>query len=825
MIILNKTEKSKKTVKKKLEKNVNKSLKTKPTSAQETIPYKRVYTNGIIEVENGVFSRSYPLKDIDFSTASDEDEERIFIGFTDFLNALNPTQPLQINIFNKPMDKQKFRTELLMEGKNDDYNHYRDEYNKMLEHQMNEGQNGLETTKSFTVTVKAQDIMEATKKFAQVSSMIDSNISNIIEDSTNPYSLTERLSTLYDIFHTDTPELRLSSKAKIKNKKGKLIESNKFDIETMLKRGRTTKDVISPESFDFEKDYFRIGKSYCRAFYLHEIPSYMTTKFIQDIQLLPYNMLISLFIEPSRQDKSLKMIRNSHLGIRQKIAAAQKKALDSGYMPELISPDLTEAEEEAEKLRKKLNTENQKLFYVTMSFVLITDSMDELEKYSASLIDTASETLYEIRVARNQQEHGFVSSLPLGLCKIQTDHMLHTDSTGTFIPYNTRNYKQKGGRYYGINQINHSMIILNRLLNNNYNGCVFGGSGSGKSFACKEEITSVRLGTNDSIIIIDPKKEYTFIAEKLGGIVVKISPGSGIYINPFDLDIRSAGDENPVTLKIDFICSLYETMSNLGRQTNPIERTIISRCVQKLYNPYLKYLSNTGKTIDIEKAPVFADLYKLLLSQDEPEARNIALIIEPYAVGSFDSFQKHTNVDINNKFLVYDVSKIGSGMKALGLQIAFNDSWNKVLYNSTKGLYTWQYIDEAHRFVSTENAAAMLKTAWKEGRQFGAVNTAITQDPEDFINNEIGRTMVNNSDFVMMLKQSMISRRQLTALFGLSPTQQKYITNNPKGSGLIYTGKTIVPFKNEFPKDLDLYTLMSTDPKDFEKQQKILLQK
>jgi hypothetical protein len=525
---LSKTGKAKKQVKKKLEKNVNKSLKTKPSSAQETIPYKRVYKNGIIEVENGVFSRSYPLKDIDFATASDEDEERIFIGFTDFLNALNPTQPLQITIFNKPMNKQKFREELLMEGKNDDYNHYRDEYNKMLEHQMNEGQNGLETVKSFTVTIKASDIEAATKKFSQVSSMIDSNISNIIEDSTSPYSLTERLSTLYDIFHTDTPELRLDSKAKVKDKNGKLVENKKFDIETMLKRGRTTKDVISPESFEFERDYFKIGKSYCRAFYLHEIPSYMSTKFIQDIQLLPYNLLISLFIEPRRQDKALKMIRNSHLGIRQKMADAQKKALDSGYMPELISPDLTEANKEAEELRKKLNTENQKLFYMTMSFVLITDSLDELEKYTASLIDTASETMYEIRIARNQQEHGLVSALPLGLCKLQKDHMLHTDSMGTFIPYNTRNYRQKGGRYYGINRINHSMIVLNRLLNNNYNGCIFGGSGSGKSFACKREITNVRLGTDDSIIIIDPKREYTYIAEKLGGAVVRISPGSGI---------------------------------------------------------------------------------------------------------------------------------------------------------------------------------------------------------------------------------------------------------------------------------------------------------
>lgn len=794
---------------------VNKSLKTKPKTAQETLPYKRVYTNGIIEIEDGVFTKSYRVNEVDFSTAGQERQEEIYEVFCAFLNSFNADTQLQITTYNKTMDLDKFRDKVFMKGANDTFNGYRNEYNDMLEYQMSTGQNGLEQEKFYTISLRAENVDIATENFKVIDNAMNNNLKNISEEETIPMTLEERLSVLYDICHTDNPDTHLDTSAFIDGEEVKV-----FDYELIQKRGLTTKDIICPDGFEFSKSkYFKMGDVYGASLYLHSLPSKLKTEYIEKISNLPYNMLVSVFIEPQNQEKALKMVKRHYQNIRSNIATAQQKASENGISNDLINPDLLDSQYEAENWRIMLTDEDEKMFLLTMVITCFASTKEELEQQVELIKNTSKSSLCYLNPLTFQQEHGFVSSLPLGQCKVHADQLLATKHTGLFLPYCSYDYKQEGGRYYGINTMNNSMIILNRLLSSNFNGIIIGTSGSGKSFAVKREICAVFLGTNDDIIIIDPEREYAHICDSFKGTRVKIASGSGVHINPLDVNTNYADDENPIPLKVDFICSLYETISGLsqsGRSINPIERTILSRCVIELYKPYMTYLADNNLEFDNSKTPTLADLYNILMKQIEPEAQNIALAFEIYAVGVLDAFQKRTTVDTDNRLLVYDIKDIDAGMKELGLQIALSDAWNRITSNLHKGKRTWIYVDEAHLLVQTPNSAKLLQNIWKRARKFGGVPTAITQDVEDFIATQEGRGMFNNCDFIMMLKQSPIAQKQLGDLLSLSKEQIRNIDRVKRGAGLLYTGRTILPFKDEFPTDTKLYEMMSTDVNDLD---------
>lgn len=797
-----------------------KAMTTKTVSAQSTIPYKRAYSNGIIEVEENVFTKSYPLYDLDFESASSERQDEIFVKFQDFLNSFDFQTPFQLSWISKNMSKSKFAKYVLLDTSNDQFDESRKEYNKMLKHQMQKGSNGLESIKCLTVKKVAKDIDNAISLFEKIDMNVDKNLSMILENrSTEPLTLEQRLSLLKTICNPKDNEMPLNTEDVIGGNKVKI-----YDYKKLHNEGKSTKDIICPNGFDFsDPSYFKMGDTYARCLFLKDYPTYLRTDFIRDITKMPYKMVTSLYFEPQNQQKMIKSLRNHLLNARSNIASAQKKAGKNQVSYDLINPDLQDDKDDTEEWLDKLTHENQKTFLLTMTVMLIADSKEELDAQTEAVINTADIHLCTIKPLLFSQEHGFCSCLPLAQCKVYADQLLTTETAALFLPYTTYEYMHKKGNYYGINQITHSMIIFDRGESDNYNGIICGTSGSGKSFAGKREMSSVFLGTKDDIIIIDPQREYTYLAQAYNGTIVNLAPGSGTHINPLDLDIRSADDENPVTLKADYICSLYELISQSKYGVNPIERSIISRCTVKLYEPYMQYLSQTGKYYDKEKCPTLGDLYEMLMNQNEPEAQNIALSLEAYAVGVFDTFQSKTNLDLKNRLIVYDIKQIGNGLKELGIQIALNDAWNRVMKNYEEGRRTWLYVDEAHILTQTESCAKLLQQIWKTGRKFNCFPTALTQDVEDPLSTREGSGMFNNCDFVLMLKQATENTIKLSQLLGISNQQRKFITNSQKGAGLIYTGKNIVPFKDEFPKSLKLYTIMSTDPKDLEGKKSVFV--
>ena len=412
-----------------------------------------------------------------------------------------------------------------------------------------------------------------------------------------------------------------------------------------------------------------------------------------------------------------------------------------------------------------------------------------------------------------QQEVGFNASLPLGVNKLETKRLLTTETASLFIPFSAQELSQNGGIYYGLNAVSHNLILFDRTKSQNANGIILGTPGSGKSFSAKREIISVLLNTNDDVYIVDPEREYAPLAELFGGEVVRIAAGSKVYLNPMDMDLNYANDDDPVTLKADFICSLCETILGGKYGLSQSQNSIIDRCVRQIYQPYLNWLNQHPEkgSCDLKHMPTLRLLYDVLLRQPEPEAKQIALALERYATGSLDTFAHTTNVDVKKRFVVYDIKDVGSGMKEMGLQICLNDIWNRTISNKQKyNKRTWFYIDEFYLLTQTDSSAKFLQEIFKRTRKWGGVPTGITQNVEDMLVSKEARSIIANCQFVMMLNQAPTDKQELAKMFNISPAQLSYITNADTGQGLIYTGKSIVPFIDKYPTNTKTYAAMTT---------------
>lgn len=780
-----------------------------PKTAQDTIPYTRAYENGIFEIEPGYFSKSYFLEDINFKIASQEDQNQIFFAFGDFLNSFDSNVSFQITLFNRDIDKEAFKKQILLKLRGDQLDEYREEYNEMLAGKINTGRNNLVKEKYLTITVEAKQIEEAAGMFRRIDLDVTAGIKKITgKKETKQMTLIERLSVLYEIIN-DRRNIPFYQKANLGGH-----ETESFNYKWMKRSGITTKDLISPSYMKFHKNYIELGEKIGKVFFLDRLPSFLTTDILADVTDLPCNAVTSVIFQPIPQDKSMKMIKNQMTSINANIVDAQKKANRSGYSPDLISPTLRKAQEDTEKLMQDMTGRNQKMFSVTILIMLIADDIEEMKKYEEILSTNVAKHLCQISVFAYNQEAGFSSVLPLCNNKVFVDRLLTTECSSVFMPFITEELLERDGIYYGLNPITNNIIRYNRLNSKNANGVILGTPGSGKSFTAKEEIIAVLLNTDDEILVIDPEGEYAPLATMLGGEVVKISPGSSVYINPLDMDMNYADTEDPVTLKSDFICSLFEAINRSRFGLTPTEVSIIDRCTKIIYQDYIKHMENYKGTCDRSASPILVDLYDCLMEQPEPEAQSIAISLELYSIGSQDTFAHRTNVNLNSRFKVYDIKDIGNSMKTLGLQVCLNDIWNRVIQNKAKGRRTWFYIDEMHILTQTDTSARFLQSIYKRARKWGGVPTGMTQNVEDLLKSAEARTILNNCDFVLMLNQAPLDRNELCEMYNISDTQAEYITNSDAGQGILYTGKTIVPFVNQFPVDTKLYKVMSTKPNE-----------
>lgn len=763
------------------------------TTAQQTVPYHAAYKNGIIETEPGVFSKTYLIGDIDFKTAELERQESLFKAFGVLINTYGDMNP-QFSVVNTAIDDDEFASKHLLKLKNDDLNLYREELNNIMLSRVAKG-NGIRGQKYLTLTAEAPNIDEATNIFRNTEGMLNDAMKNIGGATVTPLGFDERIKLLHILCNPLTKD------------------PFSVSFDDLAAQHKSSKDAVTADAFKVNRETLEINDKISATLFLDVYPSSLSTDFMSGLNELPFTLTTAVHYESVQQDKALKMIRDQVVNINTSISEQQRKASRQGYSIDLVSPDLEAAKNDAEDLLTDIKSRDQRLFYVTVTITIYANDKAELDAYIKMAQTAAQKHLCVLRKLMYQQEYGFASTLPLGVNKLSVKRLLTTEASCLFMPFSTQELIQEGGLYYGVNSVSGNIILYNRALGKNANGLVLGTSGAGKSFAVKREILSVLLGTNSDAFVVDPEREYTALAKALNGEVIRIAAGGEAHINPFDLNMKFADDDDPLTLKSDYICSLCEVIMGMKYGLDPLQKSIIDRCVRLVYKEYIQYMHEHPE-LDIapEKCPTLVDFYNCVMEQEEIEAHNLALAIEIYCTGTMNMFAFHTNVNFNNRFVVYDIKDIGTTMKALGLQVCLQDIWNRTITNKSRGVKTWSWFDEFHIIAQSDTAMQFMRQFWKRARKWGGVPTGITQNVEDLLVSTEARTLISNSEYIMLLNQSAIDREELSGLLHISSYLQQFITDVSYGRGLMYTGKSIVPFMDEFPKTTETYKLLSTHP-------------
>ena len=763
-----------------------------PKNVQESIPYKSVYPNGIIEDRNGYFSKSYVIEDANFQTESEEKRTSMFLDYEKLLNSVTPGMRGQLTIFNRTIDPDTVRNNILMKPKDDGLNDLREEWNDMFLDKLSRGRNNLKKDKIFTLSVKEEDVYAANNTFRNIDIDINNCLKRISRVETKPMTIEERLRLLYDIynFSADFPF----------DKKITPISTpdGKINFKKMAQYGMTTKDLIGPDSMDFTSNHFKIGEQFGAAFFIDHLPSTMSTSILDDISNISCNMLLSVTYVPMDQAVAIKMIRNQKTAVE---AQAHSIRQQSGGMAALPS-ELEQAINDTGELISDVLSRDQKIFKVTIICVVFAESQSELHMHEMNLKSVVNTHLCQLRKLSNQEERGLNTALPFAEMHVGLDRILTTEAAAVFIPYTVQELYQEHGVYYGLNAVSKNMIRYDRCNGANYNGLIIGQSGSGKSFITKMEIQQKLLNSDHKVIIIDPEGEYRNLAKKFNATTIKIDSSGKACVNPLDMDMQYAGEgENPIAMKSGYIISLIETMLGDKAGLSPIEKNIVQRVTRNIYQRYFNYMKTKvleGITCDKDAMPTLADFYEELTRQKDPSAQALATSIESYCVGAYDTFAHRTNVDTDNRIIIYDVKDMPGGMKNLAMQVCANDGWNHMIENGKNGHFTDFYIDEFHLFTKTQSSAAFMKDLFKRARKWKGSPTAITQNIGDLLVNDDAAALVNNCTFVIMMNQSPMDRSMLSEMYQISPALQDYITDKGFGVGLIYNGKTIIPFENSF---------------------------
>ena len=761
----------------------------KAHTAQQTIPYLAMYPDGICKVTEKKYSKSIAYDDINYQLAQADDKTAIFENWCDFLNYFDATVSVQLSFINRGTRSGGAEEVVAIPAQNDAFNSIRTEYADMLKHQLAKGNNGFVKSKYITFSVEADNLNAAKARLARIETDILNNF-KVLGAAARPMTGYERLEALHSVFHPEGEPFR-------------------FSWDWLTPSGLTTKDFIAPSSFRFgEGRYFRIGRKIGAVSFLEILAPELNDRMLADILDLETGIVVNLHIKSIDQTEAIKTIKRKITDLDKMKIEEQKKAVRSGYDMDIIPSDLAMFGGEAKNLLQDLQSRNERMFLLTFLVVNLADTKRKLENDIFAAAGIAQKYNCALTRLDYQQEAGLLSSVPIGENLIPIQRGLTTSSTAIFIPFITQELFQTGAAlYYGLNALSNNMILCDRKRLKNPNGLILGTPGSGKSFAAKREITNAFLITDDDIIICDPEAEYYPLVRRLHGQVIRISPTSTQYVNPMDINLNYSEDDNPLALKSDFLLSLCELVIGGKEGLMPVEKTVIDRSVRNVYRPFLA-------APDPAKMPILGDLYDELLRQPEPEAARVAAALELYVSGSLNVFNHRTNVELSNRLVCFDIKQLGKQLKKLGMLIVQDQVWNRVTINRAEKKSTRYYMDEFHLLLKEEQTAAYSVEIWKRFRKWGGIPTAITQNVKDLLSSREVENIFENSDFVLMLNQAQGDREILARQLNISPQQMKYVTHTEAGEGLIFYGNVVLPFVDRFPKDTELYRVMTTKPEE-----------
>ena len=752
-----------------------------------------MFPDGVCRVKPGYFTKTIQFQDINYQLNQNEDKTAIFEGWCDFLNYFDSSVKFQLSFMNMAANKDTYGQSIVIPSQNDDFDNIREEYTEMLRSQLARGNNGLIKTKYLTFGIEAANVKEAKPRLDRIETDLLNNFKKL-GVAAEPLNGKQRLSLMHSMFHIDEH-----------------TDFN-FEWEWLAPSGLSVKDFIAPSSFEFRNGKeFGVGKKLGAVSFLQILAPELNDRMLADFLDMESSLIVTMHIQSVDQTKAIKTVKRKITDLQKMTIEEQKKAVRSGYDMDIIPSDLATYGNEAKKILQDLQSRNERMFLMTF---LVLNTANNKQQLGNNIFQASSiAQKYNCQLTRLdfQQEEGLMSSLPLGLNQIEIQRGLTTSSVAIFVPFTTQELFQNGEEalYCGINALSNNLIMVDRKKLKNPNGLILGTPGSGKSFSAKREIANVFLVTDDDIIICDPEAEYGPLVERLHGQVIRISPTSPHFINPMDLNLNYSDEENPLSLKSDFILSLCELIVGGKEGLQPVEKTVIDRCVRLVYRDYLADPKP-------ENMPILEDLYNALLKQDEKEAHYIATALEIYVTGSLNVFNHRTNVDIHSRIVSYDIKELGKQLKKIGMLIVQDQVWNRVTVNREARKSTRYYIDEMHLLLKEEQTAAYSVEIWKRFRKWGGIPTGITQNGKDLLSSREVENIFENSDYIYMLNQASGDRQILAKHLNISPHQLSYVTHSGEGEGLLFYGSVILPFVDRFPKDTELYRIMTTKPQEQE---------
>ena len=761
----------------------------KAHTVQESIPFRNMFPDGLCRLEGGAFSKTIAFEDVNYRLASPEDQRDIFEHLCDFYNGYDPTIGVQMTLSSRYVEHGPEEDLFGIHPQGDDLDPVREDAAGILRFQYERGSNGYVKTKYVTLTIEAENLPAARARFARIET--DTlNRFKVMGAAAHVLDGKERLELLHGILHPEG---------------GKFA----FDWDWLAPSGLSVKDFIAPSSFHFgETRTFRIGEMYGAVSFLQITAPEIHDRILAEFMETEGNILVTMHIRGINQNEAIKMVKRKITDLDAMKIAEQKRAVRSGYDMDILPSDLATYGGAAKTILQDLQSRNERMFNLTFLVMHMAETRQKLEiavSQAASVAQTYNCLLTRLDF---QQEDGLMSSLPLGLNRIRIERSLTTSALAVFVPFVTQELFMGGdAMYYGLNALSNNMILLDRKQSRSPNGLVFGTPGSGKSMSCKREITFIILTTKDNVIICDPEDEYSPLVRRLGGQVIRLSPSSTDYVNPLDINLNYSDEENPLALKSDFVLSFCELIMGSKTGLEAIEKTVIDRAVQKIYQ---NYFADPRP----ENMPILGDLYECLRAQQEEQAQELATALELYVFGSLNYLNHRTNVNVDNRVACYDISGLGQNLKKPGMLTVQNNIWQRTTVNRYAGKTTRIYLDEFHLLLKEPQTAAYTAEIYKRFRKWNGIPTALTQNVKDLLESPEIENILENSDFILMLNQAASDRNILAQRLGISPQELAHITNSDAGEGLLFFGDKIIPFVDKFPTDTKLYRVMTTKPAD-----------
>ena len=761
-----------------------------------TIPYEKIFSNNVFYLGKKMYSKAYTFDDINFNLSDEEQQYMYLERYIEFMGVLDDTVDCQICLWNSKINIDDFRKKTLMPQRADDFFNLRFEYNnRVLEENIKKGQNAIQKHMYITLTIKAPDEETAQRKFQSLDIAAVNAFNRI--GNTNMRGLTsqERVEML-KAFYVGTEE-----------PVPKLTEEN-------FKRGED-KLYCAPDYFDFKKDYFMFNDTFAKVIYIREYPATATSEIFNDLLATGIEIMVTTNIETYDSAAARRLVQRQITAIDTDMAKREVAAAQHGNFSSQMPQRIKNQRDAMVSVYDKITMKDQKLFLTNIQILIKAKSYDELMNNTEIIESTLKRSGCVKGEMAWQQEDGMCDCLPCGYQrKFGWQRTMPSESVAIFMPFNVKEMQMPNAVYYGLNVLSHNIIMFDRITGLiNPSGFVLACPGSGKSFLVKREIVDVFLrNPNADILVIDPEREYWKLAEAFGGTVVKFSNASKNYINPFDFDLSMLNDDD-----VDIIadkCQLITSFISCMDSKNPLtaqEKSFVDRCVGKAY---LK--SGVLDTLDPADMPTLGTFLECMKEEteniNEDMKSKLIVTIDMYVNGSAKYFNNQSNVDIDNRFISYDIRDLDGNLKTQSMLLILDYIWNRLSKNRDLGRATYIYIDEAHLLFADEYALDYLRMLWKRARKYGGVLTGITQNVEDLLKDDKSRTLLANSEFLALLKQNPTDAAKLQDILHFTDNEIQYVNDTPAGHGiLVLGGKTKIPFYDEFPKDTKLYSMMSTN--------------